>query len=399
MNKEMLVFLLLLLMILVNHRLFAAQVLLENVTNEPALVRDEPNGDWSAQEEILFNTSEAEVMVRVGDIDNLGFGWPNGFDPFSGNSTPVHSFPWSVDPTDFEGTDRIMVVTSYAGTPPHGRDGYTTSTSRPENLPRAIELTYTLGSVTVNSASLQIFVDDFQAPVWWADYEVYINGVRAEFIEPLINSLSQTGPIGKLITVTIPNEFLGFIETGTFSILFDDNATGAGDGYAIDFVKLLINPGNYSYTGTIQGTVTDLSTSLPVEDVTIIAASTISDTTDEFGFYQLTSVPAGYVYVEASKAGYVSQSTFVNLIANGTETLHFQLQKKPDVPENITIEVINDTTFVTWSPVTGATSYKIYAADSPNDTFIEDTGGTFVNESWSKPITDNLKFYKVTAIK
>lgn len=78
------------------------------------------DGDWSFQYVILTNTPEAALMVRVGDIDNLGFGWPAGFDPFSGNSTPVHAFPWAVDPADTPGTDRIMVVTSfdYTGNPP-----------------------------------------------------------------------------------------------------------------------------------------------------------------------------------------------------------------------------------------------------------------------------------------
>ena len=103
------------------------------------------DGDWSATEAVLTNTPEAALMVRVGDIDNLGFGWPSGFDPFSGNSTPVHAFPWTVDTNDPAGTDRIMVVSSYAGSPPHGQDGYTSSTSRPGNNVQPITLSYNLG--------------------------------------------------------------------------------------------------------------------------------------------------------------------------------------------------------------------------------------------------------------
>ncbi len=41
---------------------------------------------------------EADLVVRTGDINNLGFGWPAGFDPFSGESTPPHPFPWTPPP-------------------------------------------------------------------------------------------------------------------------------------------------------------------------------------------------------------------------------------------------------------------------------------------------------------
>ena len=54
---------------------------------------DDENGDWTEQYVTLFDTPEAEIMVRSGDIDNLGFGWPNEFNPFSENSTPPYSCP------------------------------------------------------------------------------------------------------------------------------------------------------------------------------------------------------------------------------------------------------------------------------------------------------------------
>ncbi|MCL5096054.1 MAG: hypothetical protein M1608_00665 [Candidatus Omnitrophica bacterium] len=213
------------------------------------------DGDWDALSLILHDTPEADLMVRTGDIDNLGFGWPTGFDPFSGNSTPAHAFPWSIDPNDPPGTDRIMVITSYNGHPPAGRDGYTSTTSRPANNVHPIELDYDLGELAVRSAVLQMFVDDFQAPVWHATYQVTLNGVRAPFLETIINALNQTGPIGKLISVALPAEFLPQVQSGSLVIDFDDPTTGAGDGYAIDFVKLLVNLKSFTQEGTIEGTV------------------------------------------------------------------------------------------------------------------------------------------------
>jgi hypothetical protein len=39
----------------------------------------ENDGDWSKQFLVLRNTAEADLMIRVGDIDNLGFGFAEDF--------------------------------------------------------------------------------------------------------------------------------------------------------------------------------------------------------------------------------------------------------------------------------------------------------------------------------
>jgi hypothetical protein len=197
---------------------------------------------------------DADLVVLVGDIDNLGFGYPDGFDVFSGNSTPRHSYPWEPEADDPNGTDRIMVVTSYVGSPPAGKDGYTSTTSRPDNLPQPIDMQYNLSGIQVNAAVLQMFVDDFQSPVWKSQFQVELNGRRAPFLEDVLNSLTQTGPIGKLITIQVPENFLDIVESGNWEIYIDDPTTGAGDGFAIDFVRLLINPRLATHVGTISGT-------------------------------------------------------------------------------------------------------------------------------------------------
>ncbi|MBK6826211.1 MAG: hypothetical protein IPG86_04790 [Chitinophagaceae bacterium] len=69
----------------------------------------ENDGDWNLQQLVLKNTAEADLMIRVGDIDNLGFGFDTDFNPFSGRSTWSHGFPWKVNATDARGTDRIMI--------------------------------------------------------------------------------------------------------------------------------------------------------------------------------------------------------------------------------------------------------------------------------------------------
>lgn len=270
---------------------------------------------------------DAELVFVVGDIDNLGFGWPEGFDVFSGNSAPVHSFPWVPDASDPAGTDRIMVGTSYDGHPPAGQDGYASSTSRPDNTPQFITIWYDLGETKVKSAVLQMFVDDFQSPVWMSSFQATINGRRAPFLEDVLNSLVQTGPIGKLITVQIPEEFLGELKSGVLTIDIDDPTTGAGDGFAVDFVRLLINPRTMTNTGTVSGTVTDEKTGLPINGAIVSATDVIKSSTDSNGEYLLMDVPAGLAAVALSKGGYVPQTKTADLTSGGDAELDFQCKK------------------------------------------------------------------------
>ncbi len=279
------------------------------------------NGDWQLQQITQYNTTEAAIMARSGDIDNLGFGWADGFDPFSGNSTSTHTFPFYPEGDDATGTDKIFRPSSHGTvSEPCGHDGYLQYGVSPE----ASTLTYNLQGTTAVAATIQMFVDDFQASEWCAIYTVTIDGVDAPFFADVINSLSQTGPIGKIITVQLPSAFLPLVADGSLSVLIDDLTTGAGDGFAIDFIKLLINPTSFTYTGTINGIITDAGTSLIIENATV-TAGTVSGTTNNLGYYSLSGVPAGQVYVEATKSGYHPNSTIINLISGSTETANLQL--------------------------------------------------------------------------
>jgi len=297
------------------------------------------DGDWVLPTVSLKNTPQAEFMARVGDIDNLGFGWPEGFDPFSGETTPAHGYPWVPNPQDPAGTDRIMVITSYQGNPPAGEDGYTGSTTRPENSVRPIVLSYALGGTVVRNATLQIFVDDFQAPLWGSDYQVSINGRRVAPLESLINQLEQTGPVGKLITFELPAEFYPDISSGRLEFKFDDLTTGAGDGYSIDFIKLLVNRTGSLVTGTITGRVTAEGTGLAIPNVEVKSFDR-QTTTDSNGNYSLNNVPAGLAYVTASATGYQSASRFADVITGQTTTnVNFVLKLSDEFKLNIYVAV------------------------------------------------------------
>jgi outer membrane protein OmpA-like peptidoglycan-associated protein len=135
-----------------------------------------------------------------------------------------------------------------------------------------------------------------------------LNGKRIPYLENMINSLEQTGPIGKLITVKFLPEDLNLIKSGKLVIDIDDKITGAGDGFAIDFVRLLINPHKMPFTQNIRGKVLDDNTQQGLGGALVSASNIVEILTDANGNFELKNVPAGLALVTASKSGYYSQT-------------------------------------------------------------------------------------------
>jgi uncharacterized repeat protein (TIGR02543 family) len=281
--------------------------------------------NYTLQHEEIFNDAEAQQVIRYGDIDNLGFGWPEGFNPFSGESTRWHGYPWTANSEDADGTDRIMVISSYIGSAPFGQDGYVSNTSRPDNTPHEIAISFTPPVPALTSAILQVFVDDFQAPLWQARYQVTMNGIRVPDLEVILNSLEQTGPIGKLITFQIPDDIIATMNTNQLKIFIDDPETGAGDGFAFDFFRLLINPRNLQNTGVITGFVFDAETRQPLENA-VVATSTNQVKTNAAGYYELQQIPAGLVNLRTDTLGYQLETANLDLVTDTTVTHDFYLR-------------------------------------------------------------------------
>lgn len=285
--------------------------------------------DWKKTYRVEKNGKEAELLVQVGDIDNLGFGWPAGFDPFSGESTPIHAFPWAPEKDDPPGTDRIMVNSSAKDSSGLNRkDGYTRETTRPDNTPRAIQIEFDASGVSIKSAVLQLFVDDFQAPVMKSRFIVALDGRPAPDIEATINQLNQTGPIGKLVTIRLLPEYLGLLADGKLRVYVDDKTSEkVGDGFAFDFARLLINPKGFTYTGTIRGTVVDKADGKPIEGVLVSASNVRQATTQADGKFELRDVPAGLVITTGNHPDYIPDSKQTDLVADATESITLKLEK------------------------------------------------------------------------
>jgi OmpA-OmpF porin, OOP family len=292
--------------------------------------------DWKLHRHVQRG-GEAELIVRVGDIDNLGFGWPVDFDPFSGAATPPHPFPWKADPADPPGTDRIMVISGWRATtrPEPKHDGYTRTTRRPANAIEPVTLQYELGRTRVSSARLQLFVDDFQAPSFGNRFRVLLDEVPAPYIAEVLNTLRQRGPVGKLVTVQVLPEHLPLLADGALRILIDDPHTDVGDGYALDFVRLLINPGAAPARATVSGTVVDRRSREPIAGALVSAASVVEDISATDGGYRLQDVPAGLAVVTASHPQYRSESVSRDLVAGGAETVEFRLEPRDERSRSI----------------------------------------------------------------
>lgn len=256
------------------------------------------DGDWKSRNVTLKNTAEAELMIRVGDIDNLGFGWADNYDPFSGKDTDAHGYPWTQEEGELQGLDMIMLPSSMnTGDASCGGDGYSavydSMIEQYKGTVFPIEINLPLEGVQVRDITMQLFIDDFQAPVFCSKFEVYLNNRRAVFIENVLNQVNQTGPVGKLITVKIPVDFLDEFRSGKVNLLIDDKTTGAHDGFAIDFVKILINPKAQQRSGSVKGILVDKESGNPIVGATVTIEGFGSSLTNENGEFEVTDLPAG----------------------------------------------------------------------------------------------------------
>ena len=288
--------------------------------------------DWALQYERTENGPEADLVVRTGDISNLGFGWPKNFDPFSGKSTYPHPFPWSPKPGSPDGTDRMLlgsavtpadfIEKTFAG------DGYTNSILRPcmgspdasqckgreDSMPQPIVLSVGALPPKIDAVLLQIFVDDFQAPSFHSYFQASLNGTRIPSLEDALNAIDQTGPIGKLITINLLPEYFPLLQSGTVKLLIDDPNTHAQDGYAVDFVRILVNPRKFQYLVSVAVTVKDRDKETPIVGATVTAALQTA-TTDASGTCELSTLPAGLVVATAVAPGYDAGSAAADVVA------------------------------------------------------------------------------------
>ncbi|MBX2899523.1 MAG: OmpA family protein [Cyclobacteriaceae bacterium] len=264
--------------------------------------------EWSKQQVVLTNTIEADYIIRVGDADNLNFGWPEDFDPFCGRMTQAHPYPWEPVATDLPGFDRILMSSKYKpgkATPCDG-DGYSFAynavTSKP--VPWKIPTTVLKGA-TIQNAYLQIFMDDFQPLTFCSKYQMLLNGKRFIEGERILNAIDQTGPVGKLVSIPLNEEYYNVLATGEGITVLIDEATGSADGFAIDFIRLLVNrKRENSCKGTIDGRVLIKGTETPIAGAQVYTVDKVTVKTNAQGEFTIKDIPTGFEVISASASGY-----------------------------------------------------------------------------------------------
>jgi outer membrane protein OmpA-like peptidoglycan-associated protein len=317
----------------------------------PVSATGNQNHDWALKYERTESSPEADLVVRTGDINNLGFGWPAGFDPFSGSSTPAHNWPDinKIPPGAPDGTDRIMLGSAVI---PAVGDGYSgslqacmeqkafvnspaaTSASLDAECKRELELTkptpivLSVGALPpkINSVLIQLFADDFQPRYMHSHFQLSLNGTRIPSLEYAINALDQSGPIGKLISVQLLPEYWPLLKSGNVNLLIDDPTTHVPDGYAVDFVRILVNPRSFKYSVSLTASVLDADKQTPISGATVTAALQ-SAPTDSKGKCQLSGLPAGLVIATAAAPGYDEGSVPVDLVSGQTGNAEIQLHR------------------------------------------------------------------------
>ena len=310
----------------------------------PAAATGDPAKDWPLRYERTENGPEADLVVRTGDINNLGFGWPQGYDPFSGNSTPPHGFPWKPKPGSPDGTDRIMlgspITSAYYAAHRFTGDGYSnllnpcilgtpdasSCKEREDSMPQPIVLSFGALPPKIDAVLFQIFVDDFQAPTFHSHFQASLNGTRIPSFEAVLNAIDQTGPVGKLITVHLLPEYWPLLKSDKVKLLIDDPTTRSPDGYAVDFVRVLVNPHKFQYQVSLTASVTDADKNVPISGATVTAALQ-SAATDNSGVCELSGLPAGLVVATAEAPGFDANSVPVDLIAGHHGRADIQLHR------------------------------------------------------------------------
>ena len=279
-----------------------------------------PVNDWAEKSVISKGTKEAELVVRVGDIDacnDENAVADHGYDPFTAKSQYAHGYPWLKDETDPAGTDRIFVGSQWNG---EATDGYAANYaeykkgSDKENAFGEGALSFTMeydaSEIKIENVILQLCIDDFQANSWNSSFTVTLNGKDAPFIAELLNHTDQTGPTAYIVSAMIPSGFFEDITSGKLTVVIDET-TGVGDGYAIDFARLLINYDEQIFTGTFSGKTE------PGATVRLLGTST-TVTASPDGTFTFSAIP-GINAVRASKNGFAEKYDSGIVLSSGTE--------------------------------------------------------------------------------
>ncbi len=119
--------------------------------------------------------------------------------------------------------------------------------------PQVIVLDYSsvvLDGEEIQSLTLGMAANDFQAPRYEQYFSASINGTGDQALTGLLNSLNQTGPVIQFISVGIDPAILQPNHVLTLNI---DGGGDGGDGWAIDFLTVGVTQIPEPFTALLLG--------------------------------------------------------------------------------------------------------------------------------------------------
>ena len=144
-----------------------------------------------------------------------------------------HGFPFSPTASDYAGTDQIYVGTTQTS----NHDGYSNYAGRIHG-PQVITLDYSpllSGGRSLQTLTLGIAADDFQAAVFKQPFTATVNGVTNTALTNALNGVDQTGPVVQYLTVGIDPTLL--TSSNVLTLTINEGGDG-GDGWSVDFLTV-----------------------------------------------------------------------------------------------------------------------------------------------------------------
>ena len=273
-------------------------------------------GDWAATSIELYDTPEAEYVIRVGDIDNMNTGWRIAYNPFKGGQSRKLPSSWAVVPDDPAGTDRIMIIQG-------ARQGdlFTQEKQLGENQVESFSFGFFPIGGKVNDVYMQIYLSGVEQKMSKTEFVFTINGEELTEVGEMFRALDIRDLSGELFTFKLPSYMHDMLKTGVLEIKIDSASPLRSNGFVIDFAKLLVNKKVFEYSGSVIGTVNSHKSFEPVANIKVSSQGIIAYTNKQ-GEYRLDGIAAGRAVIKVETAKQQPTYHSVKLQSGEEKTRH-----------------------------------------------------------------------------
>jgi len=232
----------------------------------------------------------------------------------------------------------------------------------------------------------QFIVSDFTVAAWirWdGEADNYYN-------HAIISNYSGSGSAYQHFGLRMAGEIVEM--NGESQFFYDD-----GSEWDVVFGTSYINDGNWHLiTGTITAGV---SAKIYVDgDFESLDQTSIPENIDPTNDIYIGR--DGFTESQLRWHGKIDDVRIYNRVLSDEEISElYHLCSWMNNPENITINIVDNSVEINWSAVIGATSYNVYSSEDPYGIFaLEPLGTGIVETLWIEDISENVKYYQIRAV-